>query len=575
MHVDGDTVKSRGFTIRTNNVATAMYANAITSLFHRNNNQERTIIQYILFSTSKASICCSSRLFMLLHIFLLVVVLLPHKIEAFQSVDYFSKTRTRSISFRKQPPPASFSSSQMTSYNDGDDEFGDDSFLMDIDLDAIAASAAAAETTTGTMTTKSTTPVVQKKKINPYSNSKKSPINDENESENAAKKRKVSISPSTTKSNEDVQAPPSAAMVAQAADLEKTLLKYFGYPKFRGGQLEAIQAICTAQTDVAVFWATGKGKSLCYQIPALFAQNITVVVSPLISLMRDQVHKLNGLSAGQDGHAELATFLGSGQMDASQERAALRGQFLLVYVTPEKLLSAGFLQQLSALHANPNKRQIGLFAVDEAHCVSEWGHDFRPEFRQIGDTLRTQAPPNLRDIPIMALTATAVPRVQHDICQSLHLRSPKVFRQSFDRPNLVLKVIRKDRSMALASAMEPLVQALVASTKPEATQNQQSTTTRSSSSNLQQQSTIIYVPTRNQVDDVVAFLKQRLTQQQVHASVEGYHAGMSLEERNRAHVNFLTGKTTVICATVAFGMGIDKPDTRRVIHYGTYDGYVT
>ena len=180
------------------------------------------------------------------------------------------------------------------------------------------------------------------------------------------------------------------------------------------------------------------------------------------------------------------------------------------------------------------------------------GHDFRKEFRSIGEVLRTQAAPELRQIPIMALTATAVPRVQKDICSSLHLQNTKIVRQSFDRTNLVISVLKKDRTMSLASAMEPLAQTLISSSQP------------------RQQSTIVYVPTRNQVDETVSFLRQRLQKSDKGVQVEGYHAGMSIGRRNDAHTNFLTGKTTVICATVAFGMGIDKPDTRRVIHFGMY-----
>lgn len=178
------------------------------------------------------------------------------------------------------------------------------------------------------------------------------------------------------------------------------------------------------------------------------------------------------------------------------------------------------------------------------------GHDFRADFRKIGQVLRTQAAPELRKIPIMALTATAVPRVQTDICSSLHLHQPKIMKFSFDRSNLVISVIQKDRTMALASAMEPLVQTLIKSTQPS------------------QQSTIVYVPTRNQVDETVSFLRQRLQKCDKEVRVQGYHAGLSHAERESAHTNFLTGKTTVICATVAFGMGIDKSDTRRVIHFG-------
>ena len=233
------------------------------------------------------------------------------------------------------------------------------------------------------------------------------------------------------------------------ADLEKTLEKYFGYCKFRPGQLLIIN-ILLQNRDAAVFWATGSGKSLCYQIPPLHTGKIALVVSPLISLMEDQVAKINGIIADENDEGgggkkkkELAVFLGSGQKDPLAERKALNGEYQIIYCTPEKLLSGAgrFLDQVGALHTKSGGKNLCLIAVDESHCVSEWGHDFRPEYRRLGRVIRGHA--GLRKVPIVALTATAVPRVQTDIISSLQLRDPKIVKQSFDRDNLIITIKRK------------------------------------------------------------------------------------------------------------------------------------
>jgi superfamily II DNA helicase RecQ len=213
----------------------------------------------------------------------------------------------------------------MSAPGDEFDEFGDPSFLMEVDLDAISGNQKAPQ---------------------PASQSSQSIIAD-GESP-SSKRRKISLSPS--KNNND-----NGDQVA----LQKTLLQYFGYPSFRNGQLPAIQAFLSEQRDVSVFQSTGSGKSLMYQLPALHAQKVVIVVSPLISLMQDQVHKLNGLSNGND----VATFLGSGQTDFQMETRALNGDFVLVYVTPEKLLSGSFLNQLANMHTT--KREIIGIAIDE------------------------------------------------------------------------------------------------------------------------------------------------------------------------------------------------------------------
>jgi len=410
-----------------------------------------------------------------------------------------------------------------------EDEFGDDSFLDDFDIDAAVSA----------ITKKSTTPA----KENPY---------DKNEKKRSHQMESLLVSSSTPMKK--IKAPSIAAttptfsslkqfstaatsistLKQQAALLEDTLEQHFGFSSFRKGQLEVIQNLLEGR-DAAVFWSTGSGKSLCYQIPPLFTGRIALVISPLISLMEDQVAKLNGLMPGK------AVFLGSGQTDPQAEERALRGDYLLVYCTPEKLTSSDwFLDRLSNL-------DLCLIAIDESHCVSEWGHDFRPSYRQIGDRLRLNS--KLSDIPMVAVTATAVPRVQRDILQSLYLRQPLVVQQSFDRSNLIIGMKRKPKG-GYSTALKSFVQEL------------------DSDSSKNDQSTIIYCPTQSMVTEVSEFLQRQFNNLSSAIQVQSYHGGQSIHHRSDAHINFLTGKTHVIVATLAFGMGIDKTDIRRIIHYG-------
>mmetsp|Transcript_22327 Transcript_22327/g.31981 ORF Transcript_22327/g.31981 Transcript_22327/m.31981 type:complete len:397 (-) Transcript_22327:1171-2361(-) len=302
-----------------------------------------------------------------------------------------------------------------------------------------------------------------------------------------------------------------------------------------------MHAIISQRRDCAVFWATGSGKSLCYQLPALHTNKTAVVISPLISLMQDQCNKLNGSSRNT-----VAVFLGSSQHDASIDRRALiDGEFRLVFMTPEKLCSGNTVEQLGRLNST---KGLSVIAIDEAHCVSEWGHDFRPQYRQIHN-IRSAG--FLLDVPFLSLTGTATPRVRQDVITSLLLKDPLVQVHSFDRANLRLQVHRKPPGksgfqIALASFVKEIQR------KPE--------------------STIIYAPTIQAVEDISLWLSA-----QVPCRVMPYHSKLSDQQKEEGHLGFLVGTVTVIVATVAFGMGIDKTNTRRVIHYGppkTLEEYV-
>ena len=336
---------------------------------------------------------------------------------------------------------------------------------------------------------------------------------------------------------------PEGAPAPAGDALAETLHRHFGYKEFRSGQRGVVEAVLEGK-DVAVFWATGSGKSLCYQVPTLHSGRMAVVVSPLISLMKDQVQKLNEVVAG--GESRVATFLGSGQLDPHEEERAFRGDYAFLYLSPEKLCASSTIPRLQALHAS---RPIGLFAVDEAHCVSQWGHDFRPEYSQ----LRVLRESFGSAVPIMALTATAVPRVREDIISSLRLRSAHlhVSALSFDRKNLVISCRRKPPRGGAAAALQPLIERLRAA---------------SAAGRLAAESTIVYVPTQAEADSVAALLRARSGADE--RCVQCYHGALDMGVRMGAHRDFLTGRCCVMVATVGFGMGIDKPDVRRVVHYG-------
>ena len=405
-----------------------------------------------------------------------------------------------------------------------DEEFGDSSFLDDFDVDAAVAS--------------HSTPAKRPLSAETKDEFGDSSVLNDFDVDAAVAGSSSLVTKRAKVSPENFQ---PRHRVVEKEELEACVKKYYGYSSFKRGQLEAIQAVLRGE-DVTVFWATGSGKSLCYQIPALFSKKTAIVISPLISLMQDQVQRLNGLS-----NETIATYLGSAQTDYNEEMRAMRGDYRLVYITPEKLMTSGFLDRLATV-------ELCCIAVDEAHCVSQWGHDFRKDYLFAGEALRKHQ--QLRTVPIIALTATAVPRIQEDIAQNLRLRSPFVNKQSFDRTNLAIKVILKERNNPLASAMEPLIRKLNTEEKRKGYAG----------------STIIYAATRNSTEEVASYLQQRLQAQNSSIDVRAYHAGMTTATRHETHIRFLTGKTAVVVATVAFGLGIDKPDTRRVIHWGPPKG---
>ena len=314
---------------------------------------------------------------------------------------------------------------------------------------------------------------------------------------------------------------PSSHIAPPALDLSAELKRHFGFDKFKGNQEEIIRTLMS-ERDVFVLMPTGGGKSLCYQLPALLMEGTAIVISPLIALMKNQVDAMRNFSEADT----VAHFLNSSLNKAAIDRVksdVVSGRTKLLYVAPESLTKDENVEFLRSV-------TISFYAVDEAHCISEWGHDFRPEYRRIRPIIN-----EIGQRPVVALTATATPKVQHDIQKNLGMLDAVVFKSSFNRENLYYEVRRKTDSID-----RDIIRFIK--------QNEG-------------KSGIIYCLSRKKVEELAEFL-----------SVNGikalpYHAGMDSATRSENQDQFLLEKIDVIVATIAFGMGIDKPDVRFVIHY--------
>ncbi|WP_276132114.1 DNA helicase RecQ [Polluticoccus soli] len=308
-------------------------------------------------------------------------------------------------------------------------------------------------------------------------------------------------------------------------NLKKALQEHFGFEAFKGEQEKIIKSILSG-TDTFVIMPTGGGKSMCYQLPALLSEGVALIVSPLIALMKNQVDLIRGYSSKD----HVAHFLNSTLSKAQQKKVKsdlLSGHTKMLYVAPETLTK----QENIDFFADIN---ISFIAVDEAHCISEWGHDFRPEYRKLRDMIDQINP----DLPIIALTATATPKVQDDIVKNLALRTPEVFVSSFNRPNLYYEIVPKGKKEQVLKHMVKFIQG-----------------------GMKGKSGIIYTLNRKTTEELASLLQAN------GISAVAYHAGLDAAVRAQRQDQFLMEEVDVIVATIAFGMGIDKPDVRFVMHY--------
>lgn len=309
--------------------------------------------------------------------------------------------------------------------------------------------------------------------------------------------------------------------MAEKINLTEQLKRYFGFDKFKGNQ-EEIMINLLDGNDTFVLMPTGGGKSLCYQLPSLIMEGTAIVISPLIALMKNQVDAMRNFSE-EDG---IAHFINSSLNKAAIDQVKsdiLSGKTKLLYVAPESLTKDEYVDFLRSV-------KISFYAVDEAHCISEWGHDFRPEYRRIRPIIN-----EIGKAPVIALTATATPKVQHDIQKNLGMVNAKVYKSSFNRPNLYYEV--RSKTVNVDKEIIKFIK------------------------NNQEKSGIIYCLSRKKVEELAEILQAN------GINARAYHAGMDSATRTQNQDDFLMEKIDVIVATIAFGMGIDKPDVRYVIHY--------
>ncbi len=307
-------------------------------------------------------------------------------------------------------------------------------------------------------------------------------------------------------------------------DLHKELNEYFGFDKFKDNQEKIIESVLAGH-DTFVIMPTGGGKSLCYQLPALVSEGVAIIVSPLIALMKNQVDLVRSYSSKDDVAHFLNSTLTKKEI-AEVHNDLLTGNTKMLYVAPETLTKQENLEFFSDL-------KISFFAVDEAHCISEWGHDFRPEYRRLREMMIQINP----DIPVIALTATATPKVQSDIIKNLDLREPHIYTSSFNRPNLYYEIQPKIKKEQTLKSIVKFI------------------------SQNKGKSGIIYTTNRKTTEELAELLQKN------DVKAIAYHAGIDGKIRSERQDQFLNEDMDVIVATIAFGMGIDKPDIRFVIHY--------